>query len=62
VLVMLIWVGIIISHLKDIKYVFWSFIPIQLWVLDVILAYESTLYIEEINERSFQMCTTILAF
>jgi hypothetical protein len=59
---LLIWVGIVLSHLKDIKCVFWSFIPIQIWLLIVLYSFTSTLYVENIEERNFHVISSIATF
>jgi hypothetical protein len=42
------WIIIIISHVKGINYVYWSFVPMQVMVLVILTSFESTIYTEDI--------------
>ena len=55
----LIWLGIFLSYCKKPKYVLWSFIPIYIWRLSVMLALKSVVDIEDVNTRHYQISATV---
>ena len=46
-----VWVGIIFSFAKNIKYAIWSFVPMQVWQISVLANDVAVVSIEDQDER-----------